>query len=143
MRNKETLNQDWLQKTFRVRIEIINLYKYLEFYGINNNIPKDMLFEGVVNYSLDFIENYKQPLEINSIDVKREVKGFTFTNETYDRLLNYFKLKKGEKKKGEIVEMLIEIYSLTHLKKEEIENVYPYVNILEDYKKGGIYLNDK
>ena len=110
-----------LQKTFRIRDEIIKLYKFLEFYGVNNNIAKDDLFDVAINYSLDLINTKKVTYFYNFSKAIRTVKGFTMTEETKNRIFKFYHCQ-NEYKKGEVVELLISIYALKHLSQSEFKN---------------------
>lgn len=134
MRKKDTTNKTWLQKTFRIHSEIINLYKYLEFFAMRNSISKDILFETIAIFSLEYIEsemasykfNYRFDLEKMGKDVVREVKGFTMTESTLDRLETFFVSNKPYKK-GESIEILIALYAVKHLENYELENLNIYI----------------
>lgn len=132
MRKKETKNEVWLQRTFRVRAEIMNMYKYLEFHASQNEISKDILFEKIVNFSLDYIDCESNDISYQNeilrqarlfnyydVNVRRQVKGFTLSQNTLERLLKVFK-DNDTIKIGQIIEVLIGLYTEKHLRTEEI-----------------------
>lgn len=128
MRKKTQSQEKWLQKTFRIRPEAVNMYKYLEFYASIHNISKDSLFDIIVNYSLDYITEEKPGIFLKEVEGDRLVKGFTIKKETLDRLNEFVQNKAS--KKGEQIELLIGIYALGHLNKEKLKelNIYIYVD---------------
>lgn len=136
MRKKDELNKNWLQKTFRVRDEVISLYKFLEFHGVQNNISKDNLFELIANYSIDFLEENNPTFELYEFNGKRSVKGFTLSEKTLERIEHFQKKYKRILKKGESIEVLLYIYAINHLSKREVNKlVKEYFNLKENKVK--------
>lgn len=127
MRKKETIPKKWLQKTFRIRAEAINLYKYLEYYSTTHDISKDVLFNKIVIYSLNYIRKEKPNIYVKGITERRLVKGFTMTQETLDKLKE--NIKNEKMKKGEYIEILIAIYAIKKLPKKDLKDFDMYINM--------------
>lgn len=122
MRNKSTLDFNWIQKTFRIRKEVIKIYKYLEFHAIKNDISKDILFDNIVNFSMDYINTYKPKISITKFDELRDVKGFTLQEETYSDLQKFYDNNFNHFLVAEFIECLIGIYSVKTLSQPEIKD---------------------
>mgnify|MGYP001017850313 CR=1 FL=1 len=107
----------WLQRTFRVRNNVIEAYQYLEFLCIRKDIPKYALFDHIVLSSIDYINKNSIMFSIDEYIPRREPKGFTIRDITLDTFYEFVE-KKGILV-AEAVELLIYVFIETNLSDSE------------------------
>ena len=115
--NETLLNNGWKSKTVRVKNDYHKvctflLYKFNQGFGVDKS-----LFDNILNFSLDYLDKNGFEFEMNNFQGRRYPKGFLVTDETLDRISEYYsKAKVVFKKKdinlsvGEFYELLLFIY---------------------------------
>lgn len=133
MRKKESLNQNWIIKTFRLKPEVIFLYNFLEFYTMYiHNMSRDELFDTIIKDSLKYIVSNNLSIVRTKEKSKRIVKGFSIKENTMDALNALFKAHE-HMYKAEIVEFLIILYLKNNVKKKDAEPFITFYNsVLSD-----------
>jgi len=122
-------NDNWIQKTFRIRPEAISLYMYLEYYiDKTYDIPAYRAFDEIIEYSISHIAGNNIDFVVSEFNSKRSVKGFTISKKNLDLLKKFFSLNKGVKK-GQIIEIMIALYAAKHLSEEELSKLKTYMVI--------------
>ncbi|MCH4200162.1 MAG: hypothetical protein LKF87_12415 [Clostridium tyrobutyricum] len=128
MRKKEMLDKNWIGKTFRLKPEVIFLYKFLEFYMVYKyDISKDDLFNELVKDTLTYIVDNDIKIIRKNERTKRIVKGFSIEENVMDALNELFKEYKNLYK-AEVVEFLIILYFKNKVNKKEAK---PFITFLD------------
>lgn len=109
---------NWKIKTFRIRPEALELYKYLEYWGTKKGISSDVLFDEIVSFSLSYFK--ENPFNVSMVrsEINRVVKGFSLQKATLDEL-NVFQGERDELLVGETIEAILGLYAFKKLDPEE------------------------
>ncbi|MEG2609145.1 MAG: hypothetical protein RSA91_00555 [Bacilli bacterium] len=122
MRKLSNVEMEWLQKTFRIREEAIELYSYLKYYYKCLGMDRYELFNDIVKLS---IKKGTDRVKLRELEGIRKVKGFTITQSV---LLEFEELIKNNRNtKGETVEKAIAIFAKEKLKHKEFKKVNKYI----------------
>lgn len=106
----------------RLRPSYIDLCNFLEYRAKKAHYYKS-LHEEIFKFSFDYIEKNGLKYRINPSDMERKGKGFMLSDDTFDKYGNLFnQLRTTEYKifKGELAEILVYIYAINNLTKQEL-----------------------
>lgn len=123
------LKTGWVQKLVRVREEYIDICLYLEFYANKMQLDKKKIFDEVFTYSISYLLENGFKYKIEDYPKRRTPKGFLVKEVTLENLNKYYEFYKEvlinkECKRFyfcEFIELLIYIYCMNHLDKNELK----------------------
>ena len=125
MNKKKYFDIKPLNRTFRIREEAVEIYRYLEYKAVCDNISKYKLFDKIVEFSIRKILIDELNEGIYEFNGKREIKGFTLSEEVNRALETFICI--NNLKKGEAVELLVAVYAKYNLNKVELEKLPMYM----------------
>jgi len=109
---------NWKTKTFRIRPEALELYKYLEYWGIKKGISSDVLFDEIVTFCLNYLRDHPLSFSMSQSKVNRVVKGFSLQQSTLNDLMAFHK-EHNDLYIGETVEAFLGLYAHFNLSPDE------------------------
>lgn len=122
MRRLSEVEIEWLQKTFRIREEAIELYTYLKYYYKCLGMDRYELFNDIAKLS---VKKGTDKVKLKELKGTRRVKGFTITKDTFPEFEEL--IKNNRNRKGETVEKAIAIFAKDKLKHKEFKKVNKYI----------------
>ena len=134
----------WTQKTVRLKTEYHKICDFLLFLcNSDEEVQKRKMFNEIFRFSLDYLLDKKDKIEIEKFKGRREPKGFLLEDKTIETLEKEYKVYKDHFKKeslvlskGEFYELMLYIYCKNNLKDYEkffldsaIENKWGYIEL--------------
>lgn len=123
MRSRESQDKDFFVKTFRIRPDALEAYKYLEFLATKGSKPKDTLFETIILFGLDYFSGKKLSFHIDNVSSAKPVKGFSVTTDTLKNFMDYKDMYASHLFIGDLVEIFITLYALKHLDQDDLSKL--------------------